>query len=62
VHLALFIEDLRHADLFTQNSCNCHVALTSSCEAICIALPELNPVLSWQPSAFSFFWLLTTDH
>ncbi len=23
VHIALFIEDLRHADLFAQNPCNC---------------------------------------
>src|SRR6185312_3143199 len=32
VHVALFIEDLRHADLFAQNPCNCHFVLSSSCE------------------------------
>jgi hypothetical protein len=40
VHIALFIEDLRHADLFTQNSCNCHVFLASSCDVGSTALPE----------------------
>jgi hypothetical protein len=40
VHIALFVEDLRHADLFTQNSCNCHVFLASSCDVEFIALPE----------------------
>jgi hypothetical protein len=40
VHVALFIEDLRHADLFSKNSCNCHVFLTSSCDVRSIALPE----------------------
>jgi hypothetical protein len=40
MHLALLVEDLRHADLFTQNSRDCHSSLTSSCEAVRVALPE----------------------
>src|SRR6185503_4584476 len=41
VHIALLVEDLRHADLFSQNPCNCHFFLTSSCKALGDALPEL---------------------
>jgi hypothetical protein len=44
MHIALFIEDLRHADLFSQNSRNCHVFLTSSCDVDSTALPEFSRV------------------
>jgi hypothetical protein len=55
VHVALFVEDLRHADLFTQNSCNCHVFLTSSCDVVLIALPEIHPGVRNQRSGVSLF-------
>jgi hypothetical protein len=41
VHIALLIEDLRHADLFSQNPCNSHVFLASSCKAVRLALPDV---------------------
>jgi hypothetical protein len=62
VHIAFVVEDLRHAYLFSQNPCNCHVFLTSSCGAVCAALPELNQfsVVSYQSSVAGLF--LTTDN
>ena len=40
VHVALLVEDLRHADLFSQDSRNCHIFLASSCGVAFAALPE----------------------
>jgi hypothetical protein len=40
VHIALFVEDLRHADLLAYYSRNCHLFLASSCDLEFIALPE----------------------
>src|SRR6201996_8450474 len=31
MNLTAIVEDLRHADLLSKNSCNCHLSLSSSC-------------------------------